>query len=904
MPKNPKSKRNPIRSDEQCIAERRVTAEKEAAAVEPLTIWDDFHGTYRVESTSEWKDGYVVEIRDLLRPLNSCGCTDFHINGLGTCKHIERVLQVLQKNKKRPFAKAAKKGCPKHCLYVDGTREHPTVRYLPATEKGKIPEVLSTYFNSEGMASAAAEDLWPVLKRRTKKELSPGLQRKIWWSDHADYWIQRNQEEEARRTFDRQLREEVSSGLRSDNPVLHELYPYQKEGMLHLAGKGRAMLADEMGLGKTVQAIAAAELLRDEGRVNRVLVVCPASLKSEWEDQIAFFTGKSARPLFGSRHERLKAYREPIEYLLCNYEQIRVDVEEINEQFQPDLVILDEAQRIKNWPTKTARSVKHLVSPYAFVLTGTPMENRLEELFSLVDFIDPHHFGNLERFQRDYAKWDVEQGRLIPANLDQLHRAMRPIMLRRRKGDVESNLPGRSDKILYCEMTEEQRRRYSEFEENVARLLLILNKRPLTKDELERLQILLGCMRMQCDTPYIQDNDCRDCPKLEELKDLLGDLLEENDTQVILFSEWVRMLDLVAETLDDLEIGYARHTGKIPQKKRREQLKRFKTDPDCPVLLASESGGVGLNLQNANVVINLDLPWNPAKLEQRIARAWRKHQKRDVRVFNLVATNSIEENMIGKLAFKTALAEAALDGKDFEATGEEAAQGAFLERVADLMGHKTPAPMAVEEAEALAAPPDIKQDILAAAPSDVLAVERKGKDGPTLVTVRPGQHEARVREVAEASEEAPALVIRPKERALLRQLAELGLIHIDPSMTSLYQHDDGVENLTPPEPPPPAPLRFPTEARAHWNQHGKDEQAAGQALQELELTAPAESHLRNAHQAAQETLTLYFWNKTIKKELPPDATPTEQHLWNTLAKTDTSSPEDLVRLLEFLEATE
>jgi superfamily II DNA or RNA helicase len=892
-----KSKRNPIRSDEQCILERRSTAEKEAAEVEPLKVLDGFHGSYRVSSSSEWEEGYTVEIRDLLQPLNSCGCTDYRINGLGTCKHIERVLQELPKGQKRAFARAAKSGCAHHRLFVDVRGSRPRVRYLPGKVKGKIRDLLDSYFDREGLASAEVEDVWPVLERRVEQELSPTLRRKLWMSELADYWIERNRRRAEQAAFDRHLRREVESGLRSDNPVLHKLYPYQKEGMLHLACTGRALLADEMGLGKTVQAIAAAELLRDEGLVDRVLVVCPASLKTEWEEQIAFFTGKKAVPLFGNRHERLSEYRKPTEYLLCNYEQIRVDVKDINEQFQPDLVILDEAQRIKNWPTKTARSVKQLRGPYAFVLTGTPMENRLEELFSLVDFIDPHHFGNLERFQREYAEWDAEHGRLVPANLDKLHRALRQLMMRRRKADVESNLPGRSDKTLFCGMTDEQRKRYGEFEEKVARLLLILNTRPLTKDELERMQLLLGCMRMQCDTPYIQDPDCRDCPKLDELKDVLTDLLEEQDTQIIIFSEWVRMLELVGELLETLDIGYARHIGKIPQKKRAEQLKRFKNDPECQVLLASESGGVGLNLQNANVVINLDLPWNPAKLEQRIARAWRKHQKRDVRVFHLVAADSIEENMIGKLAFKTALAEAALDGKEFDVSGEEAAQGAFLERVADLMGHKSPTHMPPEEVDILAGPPDIKQEMLAAAPSDVVAVERKGKEGPALVTVRPGEHEDRVRKVAEESENTPVVVIRPKERALLLQLAELGLIQLDASIESLYQHDEGVTPLLQPEPEPVAPPRFRDAAMAHWAEQGEDELAAGRALLALGLEGPAKPHLSKVHQTLVEALSIYFQNEPGIKELPAEANDMERHAWNTVAGFDPLNPPDFAELL-------
>lgn len=181
--------------------------------------------------------------------------------------------------------------------------------------------------------------------------------------------------------------------------------------MLHLAFGERAMLADEMGLGKTVQAIAACELLRQTRRIERGVVVCPASLKAEWEEQITKFTNLPSKIIWGSRADRLRAYREKSFFYLCNYEQARADVAEINQLIAPDVVILDEAQRIKNWQTKTANTIKQLASPYAFVLTGTPLENRIDEVYSIVQFLDPALFGPLFRFNREF----YEIGRKRPS---------------------------------------------------------------------------------------------------------------------------------------------------------------------------------------------------------------------------------------------------------------------------------------------------------------------------------------------------------------------------------------------------------------------------------------------------------------------------------------------------------
>src|SRR6266853_1554674 len=158
--------------------------------------------------------------------------------------------------------------------------------------------------------------------------------------------------------------------------------------------------------------------------------------------------------------------------------------------------------------------------------------------------------------------------------------------------------------------------------------------------------MLLACMRMVCDTPAILDPPCRISPKLEELERVLGDLLEEPDRKIIVFSEWERMLEMVRELAAEMGIEAAWHTGSVPQQRRRAEIVRFKQDLACRLFLSTDSGSVGLNLQVASAVVNVDLPWNPAKLEQRIARAWRKNQVRSVSVTHLVTADSIEHTLM------------------------------------------------------------------------------------------------------------------------------------------------------------------------------------------------------------------------------------------------------------------
>jgi superfamily II DNA/RNA helicase len=211
-------------------------------------------------------------------------------------------------------------------------------------------------------------------------------------------------------------------------------------------------------------------------------------------------------------------------------------------------------------------------------------------------------------------------------------------------------------------------------------------------------------MRMVCDTPFILDPTCRISPKLEELEGILQDLLEDPDCKIIVFSEWERMVGLVRELAGEMGVEAAWHTGSLPQQRRRLEINRFKNDPACRLFLSTDSGSVGLNLQVASAVINVDLPWNPAKLEQRIARAWRKNQVRSVTVVNLVAEDSIEHSILHLLTLKQAVADGVLDGSgDLASIKMPSGRGAFISRVQAMMETKARATRIVPPEEELAA---------------------------------------------------------------------------------------------------------------------------------------------------------------------------------------------------------
>ncbi|MCE0523838.1 MAG: DEAD/DEAH box helicase [Methylacidiphilales bacterium] len=637
-------------SDQDEINRRILRAREEKPRIRNLTPKHPVFSNFEVRSASGMD--YEVEIRDLAQRRFVCTCTDFRINGLGTCKHVEAVLMHVEHVAKSAYRQALRRGSDRVDLVPD--RERDTLRI--ERNKNLLPIKIRRQFEAAGVLSH------PDIENALDK-LRESVPPEVRFSVEITSWLEARRLARERKSMRRDYELGVQSGLHPTQETLVPLFPYQREGMLHLAFNERALLADEMGLGKTIQAIAACSLLHRLGKATRVLVVTPASLKTEWEEQIRRFTTLPYQLVFGPRRGRLAAYAHAPFFTLVNYEQMLGDSLDVNMHLKPDIVVLDEAQRIKNWNTKTAQAIKRLKSRYAFVLTGTPIENRIDELYSIVDFLNPEVLGPLFRFNREFYQFD-DRGRPAEfSNLGKLRDRVAPLMLRRRKAQVETELPERTDRQYLVPLGELQKDPYREHEYEIVKLLSISKRRSLTQQERDKLMRELNMARMTCDTNYILDGKDKSSPKIEELDRILDELLADDDIKAVIFSEWVRMLELVRELCRKRGIAYAWHTGTVPQRKRRGEIQLFKSDPKCRVFLSTDSGGVGLNLQNASVVINCDMPWNPAKLEQRIARVWRKHQTRPVTVVNLVTQATIEERMLGTLASKRELADGVLDGK-------------------------------------------------------------------------------------------------------------------------------------------------------------------------------------------------------------------------------------------------
>ena len=635
---------------ERALHERQRRADTESMTVRSVDNdkpWTD----YIVTSANSGKT-YRVALRGNEPGISYCSCPDFRTNGLGTCKHILHTQAKVQKrfSASKLRARYHRKNLSMRLDYTNplGLRFN-----LPTNCDEKILEVLG----QTGQGNQPKKFTDPVEAMTCIQSLADQGYDVHVYPDAEDF-IQRGLTQSRLRKECESIRKSPSNHPLRTELLTVPLLPYQVDGIAFAVGAGRAILADDMGLGKTIQGIGVAELLSRLADIKRVLVVCPASLKSQWQSEINKFCSKSSQLIMGNGKERVEQYFNETFFTVCNYEQVVRDLSAV-EAVPWDLIILDEGQRIKNWESRTSEAIRTLKSPFRLVLSGTPLENQLGELFTVVRFVDEQRLGSAHTFFNKHRVVD-DRGKIIGyRNLDELRQSLSPILLRRKRNEVIKELPERTDEVVRIEPTEEQRDMSNGHLKIASQ---IAAKKFLTEMDLLRLQKALLMARMAADSTFLVDKQEPEySTKLERLHELLDSLIADPTRKIVLFSEWRTMLDRIESRLDLIGCEYVRLDGQVPQKKRAAIVSQFQNNPECRVILMTNAGSTGLNLQSANTVINVDLPWNPAVLEQRIARAHRMGQKNPVHVYKLVTVDTIEERLLETLASKQDLANAALD---------------------------------------------------------------------------------------------------------------------------------------------------------------------------------------------------------------------------------------------------
>ena len=438
-----------------------------------------------------------------------------------------------------------------------------------------------------------------------------------------------------------------------------ELRTYQREGLAWLHFLQRfgfgGCLADDMGLGKTVQALA----LLEERRLAKTgpsLVVVPRSLLFNWHQEAARFT-PGMRVLVHEGRDRAKDGAEFSTYdlVLVTYGTLRRDAPLLADT-EFDYVILDEAQAIKNAATETAKATRLLRARYRLAMSGTPVENRIADLWSLFEFLNPGMLGAARVFKTLGTSEEGDSGRSLIA------RAVRPFILRRTKEEVAPELPEKLEQTIYVELEPSERKRYDELRDHYrASLLGRIDKQGIAKSKIQILEALLRLRQAACHGGLLDEKRARESSsKFDLLVPQLTEIVAEGH-KALVFSQFTTLLGLLKPQLDQEKIVYEYLDGQT--RDREERVRRFQTDPACGVFLISlKAGGLGLNLTAADYVFLLDPWWNPAVEAQAIDRTHRIGQTRRVFASRLIARDTVEEKVLALQASKRDLAEAIIGG--------------------------------------------------------------------------------------------------------------------------------------------------------------------------------------------------------------------------------------------------
>lgn len=627
--------------------ERKQRADKASYRIR----WaDNIYGDHIL--TNEHGTHYKVFLRDFETETGYSDSWDSRLNKLGTTKHIMYAFNELKNNRK--LYNSLDNTYPFIEIFCDPLNEYKITWHYPHTLPVGELLLISRHFKKQKCIENKASEIKAFLDFIEKAE------------EFDSICIRPEVREKVERTFEDSMLKELERVHNPDYSLINaELFPYQKEGVEFVLFKKVAIIADEMGLGKTVQAASAAVLKKQVFGFKKTLVVCPATLKSQWKKEIEKFTNEKALVISGTPKERETQYLDDAYYFyIVNYETILRDSLAINKA-RIDFLILDEAQRVKNYETKTSSSIKRLLPKHTLIITGTPIENRLIDIFSVVSVLDPYFFGPLWEFSYQHCLFDPEKINKINGyyNLQALNVKLSDILIRREKRNVLDQLPNVQQFDIIVELSNEQAEYHAAYANGIAR---ILSKKFLTAYDMQRMQLLLANMRMVCDSTYLIDEQTNISPKMEELKDILLEQfdLRNSNRKIIIFSEWVKVHKLIGQMLRKNKIGFIELNGKVPVKLRGDLIRKFENSPECKIFLSTEAGGAGLNLQVADTLINFELPWNPAKKNQRIGRIDRLGQKSDkLTIYNLITRNSIEQQIAAGLLVKQNLFEGVLDSE-------------------------------------------------------------------------------------------------------------------------------------------------------------------------------------------------------------------------------------------------
>ena len=424
------------------------------------------------------------------------------------------------------------------------------------------------------------------------------------------------------------------------------------------------ILADEMGLGKTIQVIYYIKQMLKDNENNKFLIVVPTSLAYNWDHEFDSFGSNIKRKIcVGNKDKRTKILRNlnDTNVIITTYGLLRED-EELYNNLNFNTMVIDEAQNIKNNMAGITKVVKKVNAETKFALTGTPLENSILELWSIFDFIMPGYLASLTKFQSKYKIKDFDEDSEIL--IKGLSKQINPFILRRKKQDVVKELPDKLINDIYIELKDEQKKLYvAELERVKEEMEKIIETEGMNKARFLILQLLTKLRQICIDPSIVYDNYKDGSNKLEQLESIVNEYIKNNH-KILIFSSFKTALNIVKEKLNKAKIKTYMIDGSVPAKDRKEMVDNFNNNDGVKVfLIMLKSGGTGLNLATADVVIHLDLWWNPQAENQATDRAHRIGQKNTVEVIHLITKGTIEEKILELQNKKRILSDKLIDGE-------------------------------------------------------------------------------------------------------------------------------------------------------------------------------------------------------------------------------------------------
>lgn len=670
--------------------------EKARQAKYTLSFADNIYGEHIL--TNERGTSYHLTFRNFKQKFGYCSCPDYSTNKLGICKHL---IYAFDRTTVNPDLKPHE--LPRYPfieVFCDPLHNYRISWFHPEEVRGEVAEVLYRYFgNKRFITDDQASGLigfFNVVDRYKEILVRPEVYARV----------QKLVDEEE---MLRLAKEKVLDFSRIKVPLLH----FQQQGVEFATFKKGVVLADDMELEKPLQAIATAVMKKDVFGFNHTLIICPATLKQQWKNDVLRYSSEPVQIVAGTTAER-EAFYSASGFIIVSYETVMRDQQLIAKN-PPDFIILDEAQRIRNYASVTSLVIKSLPRKHALVLSATPLSSELIDLYSIVMFVDAELLSPLWEFSYQHCYFDEENKNLVAGyyNLEQLEQKLRKVMLRREKKDVINQLPGSSQITTPVKMSENQINRYQKYARQV---LGILHQKIFTLFDEQKVADILKLMLQLGNSTFLVDDTTNSSPKLIELKHILSYKLHirKSSHRVVIITRWIKMANIIARALRLGKFIFTEINADMPEDERTAALERFAKDDHCRILLTTTKALSQQMLLVADTLINFELPQKGTPRMKQLPA--------NLTIINLVAEGTLEEKMAqGLLPWRAEGAVAPTEAPPL--TLRQTYRQALTQIIAELK------PEPAEEAALKTAPGQILMDF-AADETDSLSFEQNAGGQP------------------------------------------------------------------------------------------------------------------------------------------------------------------------------